>query len=77
MASFGYDCPNYLEADWYRVIVDDERVEGRFCLLDALALYKKNRVEGRPAEVVAMYEDGDLRAWGIPRAWLHQWAGVA
>ena len=77
MAAFRYDAPNYLEADWYRVIVDDERVDGRFCLLDALALYKKYRDEGMFAEVVAMYEDGDLRAWGIPWGWLDQWAGVA
>ena len=77
MAAFRYDAPNYLEADWFRVIVDDERVEGMFCLYDALTLYRKARDEGRFAEVVAMYEDGDLRAWGIPRAWLHQWAGVA
>ena len=76
MAAFDVICPNYAEADWFRVIVDDERVEGKFCLLDALALYRNARNDGVFAEIVAMFEDGDLSAWGIPWGWLDQWAGV-
>ena len=76
MAAFDGDHPNYHDADQYRVKVDDEWVGGGYCLLEALQMYAGARRMGLFAEVVAVFEDGPLRLWGIPWRWLDQWAGV-
>ena len=76
MAAFDGDHPNYCDADQYRVKIDDEWVGGGYCLLEALQMYANAKKMGLFAEVVAVFEDGPLRLWGIPWGWLDQWAGV-